>query len=384
MTGILILMGLSAALIAAGLLFRWACWIFVLSLSFIFFQERSYYNNHIYLFILIGVLLSFTDADRFLSLRRRIYTAIPRWQQFILGAQVMIVYFYGGLTKLKYDWWARQEPVRSLVEQYPADHWLTPLVKNDIMVYVLSFGGLGLDVLAPLLLWYKPVRRWAIWPFLLFHLANSRIFNDIGIFPFVMLTALVLYFETPEIPWFRNWVTKNRTHAKKSKGKAKAPAAPAPLVPQTGILTRNILIAYFCFQLVFPFRGFFLPNAMDWTGIAKHFSWRMKVDTRPVEEMEFWVHDPRTGQIMPVDHRTFVNEMQIMNLATDARALPAFARLIQEEAARMGVPGAEVKARIRVRYNGRPAQYFIDPDVDLATASYSPFRKLDWVVPLQE
>jgi vitamin K-dependent gamma-carboxylase len=136
--------------------------------------------------------------------------------------------------------------------------------------------------------------------------------------------------------------------------------------------------------LVFPFRGYFLPNPMDWTSIARNFSWRMKVDTRPIEEMAFSVVDPRTGQVSQVDIRSFVNDMQVINLAADARSVAAFARRIREEVAGQGIPNAIVKARIRVRYNGRPAQFFVDPEVDLASVKYSPFKKLDWVVPLVE
>jgi len=379
MLAILVLMGLSSLLLAAGVLFRWACWVFALSLSFFLFQDKSYYNNHIYMFILVGVLLSFTDADRFLSWRKGVYTAIPRWQQFILGAQVMIVYFYGGLTKLKMDWWYHKEPVTSLVGMLPNEHWLAPFLKTDFTIYLLTYGGLLIDLLAPLLLWYKPVRRWALIPFILFHSANSQIFNDIGIFPFVMLSTLVLYFETPEIPLFRNWFIK--TPASPTKGKTKPTVS---LVPETKTLTRNVLIGYFIFQLLFPFRGFFLPNPIDWTGIAKHFSWRMKVDTRPIEEMTFRVVDPRTGQVSQVDVRSFVNEMQMLNMSIDARSVAAFARRVREEVAAQGIPNAIVKARIRVRYNGRPAQFFVDPEVDLASVTYSPFKKLDWVVPLGE
>ncbi len=45
---------------------------------------------------------------------------------------------------------------------------------------------------------------------------------------------------------------------------------------------------------------------------------------------------------------------------------------------------AVVKARIMVRYNGRPPQLFVNPDIDLASVSYSPFEKLDWVIPLNK
>ena len=155
-------------------------------------------------------------------------------------------------------------------------------------------------------------------------------------------------------------------------------------MPLTRAWVRNFLVAWFVFQLLFPFRGFFLPNPMDWTGVAKNFSWRMKVDTRLPEEMSFFVENPANKQVLPVNIRTFINEMQLINLTIDARSVAAFARFLREEVARQGVPNAIVRARIRLRYNGRPAQFFVDPEVDLASVEYSPFKKLDWVVPLVE
>ena len=395
MLAILALMGLSALFIAMGVLFRWACWIFVFSLSFIFFQEKSYYNNHIYLFILLGVLLSFTHADHFLSLRNKNnrYDSVPRWQQFVLQAQFIIVYFYGGLTKLKPDWLFLKEPVVSLVKSFPGNHWLAPLFKTDFTIYLLNYGGLLLDILAPLLLWYKPVRRWAIIPFAGFHLANSRIFNDIGIFPFVMLCALILFYEAHELPFLRRPAVPSSSSGKTVKQKPDLRnrkseiAVGMPLsasMPATPVWVLNVLLVYFAFQLLFPFRGFFLPNPMDWTGVGKHFSWRMKVDTRPIEEFKFTVEQPATGQVMAVEVGTFANEMQILNMSNDARSVVVFARMLREQAAANGLKDGIVKARIRVRYNGRPAQFFVNPDVDLASVTYSPFKKMDWVVPLQE
>lgn len=393
MYAILAVMGLSGLLIAAGVMFRWACWAFALSLAFIFLQEKSYYNNHIYLFILLGVMLSFTHADHFLSLRRKAgrFTALPRWQQFIFQAQFVIVYFYGGLTKLKLDWWIRKEPITSMVNSFPSNHWLAPFFKTDFSIGVLTYGGLLLDILAPLLLWYKPVRRWAMIPFAAFHLANGRIFDDIGIFPYVMLCSLILFFETKELPLLRKWASPtpgvSQSGAPQPKGasqKSKTTEPLQPSVPVTPAWMKNVLVGFFAFQLLFPFRGFFLPNKMDWTGIGKNFSWRMKVDTRSIEEMTFTVHNPVNGQVSPVNVGSFVNQMQILNMANDVRSVAAFARKLRDHVARQGMPGAVVKARIRVRYNGRPPQLLVNPDVDLASVTYSPFRKLDWVIPFQE
>lgn len=388
-------MGISGLLIALGIWFRQACWVFVLSLSLIFFQEKSYYNNHIYLFILLGILLSFTRADHFLSLRSKKdrYVMVPRWQQFILQAQFMIVYFYGGLTKLKPDWLFLKEPVTSLVNTLPTAHWLAPVLKNGFGINLLTYGGLLIDILAPFLLWYKPVRRWALIPFALFHLANSRIFSDIGIFPFVMLCALVLFFETPELPWLRRRANVSGAGSgsePKKPAKRGATAQPAvaetrtDAVAATPVWIKRLLIGYFVFQFLFPFRGFLLPNDMDWTGVAKNFSWRMKVDTRKIEEFAFTVEHPVTHQTMAVEVGTFANEMQILNMSNDARSVAAFARMLKKEAAGKGVPDAIVKARIRVRYNGRPAQFFVNPEMDLATVKYSPFEEMSWVTPQEE
>lgn len=380
MLGILGLAGLAALFVALGVLFRWSCWVFALGLSFLFFQEKSYYNNHIYLFILLAVLLSFTRADGFMSLRskNRAFDAVPRWQQFILQAQIIIVYFFGGVAKMKADWLIRKEPAKSMVDFMAESHWLAPLLKNDFTVNVLTYGGFLIDILAPLLLWHKPLRRWALIPFVFFHLTNSLVFDDIGIFPFVMLAAMILFFETHELPWLRKLAVVLPSGEKKDD-----PGVPLVVLP-TSQLLRNVLIGYFVFQILFPLRGFFLPNQLDYTTIGNRFSWRMKADTRQIEELKFFVQHPDSQQELPVNIQTFVNELHINTMSRDPRTVAEFARMLRAEAKRQGLTGTVIKARIRIRYNGRPAQFFVSPDVDLASVTYSPFRKLDWVVPLQD
>ena len=384
MLGILGLTGLAALFIAAGVLFRWACWVFALGLSFIFFQEKSYYNNHIYLFILLAVLLSCTHADRFVSLRSKntpLWRAgglkVPRWQQFILQMQIVVVYFFGGVAKMKADWLFRKEPATSMVNFLADGHWLAPWLKNGLTVNVLTYGGFLLDILAPLLLWHKPFRRWALIPFVLFHLANSLIFDDIGLFPFVMLAAMILFYETHELPLLRKLAVPLPSVGKNDTS--------SPAVSRTPALLRNVLIGYFVFQLLFPLRGYFLPNQLDYTTIGNRFSWRMKADTRKIDDMQFFLKHPSSGQELPVNIQTFVNEMHINTMAHDPRAVAAFARMLRDEALRQGLPAdVTVKARILIRYNGRQPQLFVSPDVDLASVEYSAFQKLDWVVPLQE
>lgn len=385
---ILALMGIAALLIAAGLFFRWACWIFSLCLAFFLFQEKSYYNNHIYLFVLLPLLLSATDADRFFSLRKhpesavRIPQSIPRWQQFILQAQILIVYFFAGLVKLKADWLLRMEPMQSMIQQFSEQHWMAPLLRHDFNIYLFTYGGFLLDILAPFLLLYKPVRNWAWIPFALFHLANSQIFDDISIFPFVMLGAMILFFETREIPVLRSLSSIDKSASKPGKRTKAAMNLAAPSIPAVSKRIRWLLLGYFTFQVLFPLRGFFLPNPLDYTTIGNRFSWRVKADTRKPEEMRFSVVDPSSGQSSQVNIQSYLNPMQINCLASDPRAVRDFARFLKAELARQGLSAVAVKARIRFGYNGRPPQFFVDPEVDLASVGYSPFQKLSWVQPI--
>lgn len=370
MNAILLGMGICALLLALGLWMRFAGWFFALGLAYFFLQEKSYYNNHIYLFILMALLFTFTNADRFLSVggNKGYGPWIPRWQLFIFQFQILIVYFFGGVAKLTYDWIFRQEPVRTLLyEHITPDHWLAPLLKNELAVYLWAYGGFAIDFFAPILLWYKPLRKYAFGFFVFFHLANSQIFSDISIFPFVMLGTMVLFFDTHEIPFLR------RLAARRSA---------TDVAPAAAGWKKASLFAYFAFQLLFPLRGFFLPNPLDYTTIGNRFSWRMKVDTRKPVEFNVLLTDPASGQSARVEVNKFINEMQMTCITMDPRALRDFARMIQRESARLNNrPNCKVKAAIKFSYNGGPVQYFVDPSVDLTQVDYSPFEELAWVIP---
>lgn len=358
-----------------GLFFKWACRLFAAGYLYIFLLDKSIYNNHIYLFILLAFLLSFTDADKSLSVvsRKLKSVTIPNWQQFILQFQIVIVYFYGGLAKLRYDWLVECQPMRLLIEHMPDQHFLAGILKNDFGIYLLNYGGLLLDLGAPLFLWNKQWRRWAIYPFVLFHIFNSIIFRDIGIFPYVMISCLILFYYADELPYLKNKLNKNPAKKKLKK------ASPDPIREQALRKVPAVLVIYFVFQLLFPLRGYFLPNDMDWTTIGNRFSWRMKVDSRSIEKLEFIMIDTERNQSSPIEINRLINDMQILNISMDPRSAKDFASMLMIRAAAMNMQEIDVKAEIMVSYNGRQSQYFLSPDRDLTTVPYSPFTRLDWV-----
>ena len=193
------------------------------------------------------------------------------------------------------------------------------------------------------------------------------------------MIGLIIYFETEELPFIRKWFKK----APGTGLESEVEILNKPEKLRTSNWVYGFLVAYFAFQLLFPFRGHFFPNDLDWTTIGNRFSWRMKVDTRQVDEMSFSVFDPARDTTYLVDIRTMINEMQMLNLSMDPRSIADFGSLLHNIAAtKGGIANPVVNARIRVRYNGRPSQYYIDPATDISLVPHHFYQRLDWVNPV--
>lgn len=59
------IMWLGALGIALGYRYRTSCLMFVISYWYIFLLDKSVWNNHSYLYGLLGLLFSFTQANRY-------------------------------------------------------------------------------------------------------------------------------------------------------------------------------------------------------------------------------------------------------------------------------------------------------------------------------
>ena len=113
-----------------------------------------YFNNHFYLTSLLAFLLSFTAADHCFSIRswwrtrkgNSLQPLIPYWHLFILRAQVVIVYFFGGVAKLQGDW-LQGEPLRHWMKNKPVDlikapfSWFPQVLQEEWFIWAMSYGG---------------------------------------------------------------------------------------------------------------------------------------------------------------------------------------------------------------------------------------------------
>ncbi|HJU60714.1 MAG TPA: HTTM domain-containing protein, partial [Candidatus Binatia bacterium] len=314
-----LVIGLAAACVMVGFLYRIAAPIFFLAFTYSFLLDQTRYLNHFYLVCLIAFLMCFLPAERALSvdalLRRKIRSdVVPAWTLWLLRIQVGIPYFYGGIAKLNSDWIHGGEPMRT---------WLSPLARTpgghifaaDWVVYSFVIGGLMLDLLVvPLLLWRR-TRLFAFAAAVAFNLINAVIF-EIGIFPWMMLGALLIYFPpdlmrrfarafmSPGEPLMDAEAPQPQTIAEGSNG--------PPLTPSQKLVV-GLLATYLAVQLLLPLRHYLYPGNVSWTEEGHNFAWHMKLRTK-VGEAVFTVTHPRSGQTWTIKPEDYLKSHQLIKV----------------------------------------------------------------------
>jgi len=380
-------LGLGAACVMAGFLYRIAAPVFFLAFTYLFLLDQTRYLNHLYLVCLISFLMCFLPAERAFSvdalLRRKIRSSVvPAWTLWLLRAQVGIPYFFGGIAKLNSDWVHGGEPMRTWLSPLTRMRGFGPIFASDWLVYSFVFGGLLLDLLVvPLLLWRR-TRLFAFVAAILFNLINAVIF-EIGIFPWLMLGSLLIFFPPDLVRRFaRVFMSPGEEFpdAKPSqRTEAIAEKSSRPLSTSQRVVV-GLLAAYLAVQILLPLRHYLYPGDVSWTEEGHNFSWHMKLRTKGGEAV-FTVTHPRSGQTWTIKPDDYLASHQVTKMTTKPDLVLQFSHHLAEEKRREGYDDVEVRARVMVSLNGREPQLLIDPNVDLAKEEVSllPAR---WIVPL--
>ncbi len=376
-----LVLGLAAACVMAGFLYRIATPVFFLAFTYFFLLDQTRYLNHFYLVCLISFLMCFLPAERAFSvdawLRPKIRSdVVPAWTLWLLRAQVGIPYFYGGIAKLNSDWLRGGEPMRTWLSPLTRASGGSPVFTSDWIVYGFVIGGLLLDLLVvPLLLWRR-TRLFAFAAAVVFNLINAVIF-DIGIFPWLMLGALLIYFPPDLMRRFARAFTAPGKPAVDVRTLAKTDDAP---LSSSQKLVAGMLAAYIVVQLVFPLRHYLYPGNVSWTEEGHNFAWHMKLRTKDGDAV-FTVTHPASGQTWTIKPEDYLASHQVTKMTTKPDLLVLFAQYLAEEKRREGYDNVEVRANVMVSLNGRHPQLLVDPNVDLAKQEVSLLPQ-PWIVPL--
>ncbi|MGH8905922.1 MAG: HTTM domain-containing protein, partial [Egibacteraceae bacterium] len=202
MYGLWAVMGVLAALITVGGLYRFAAALFTLAFAYQFLLEQGRYLNHFYFMLLMAGLLAVVPAHRRWSvdawLRPRLRgDSAPAWTLWLLRFQVGVLYVYAGLAKLSADWLAGQ-PMRMWLAARADFPVLGPWLADPTAALGAAWLSAALDLLAVPLLLARRTRVAALVVIVAFHALNARLFT-IGVFPVLAMAGTLLFCE-PDWP----------------------------------------------------------------------------------------------------------------------------------------------------------------------------------------
>ncbi len=362
------LMGASALLLTIGYRTRLSAGLFFVLFSYVELLDKSAYLNHYYLVSLLALLCVFVPSGAAWSLDARRSGGelrVPRGSYWLLRGQMTIVYFYAGVAKLNPDWLWRAEPLRAWLATYSDTPLLGAWVEQPWLAPLMSWGGLVYDLsIAPLLLWRR-TRPLGVVFALGFHLTVGWMF-PIGVFPWVMLVAMTVFFQ-PD--WPRHFVGPGSVVSRLFRRLAwPVPSATAPRSAWCGPVSGRALTlaaAYLVVQALLPLRFVLYPGWVNWNEEGFRFAWRVMLMEK-VGHVEYDVDCPPSGERVHVYPRRELSKLQYRMMSTQPDMIHQYALYLADRYRGTCSSKVRVFADAWASLNGRPSHRLIDNTVDLA------------------
>ncbi len=359
--------------IAFGWQYRAAIIGYTILWAGVYFGQKTSYNNHYYLLLLMCFLFCLVPANRYASMDLRSGRAeksqlTPYWTIWIFKFLLLIVYFYAALAKLYPDW-LEGKPV-GIFLSHKADYpILGSMVGEHWLIMLISYGGIAFDFLIVPALWYKPTRRVAFAISIGFHLFNSIVFQ-IGIFPYMMLITTVLFFEPVYIRklFFRNSTDPSESNMSSS-------------MARRSILW--VLVPFFALMVILPLRPYFYPGSSHFTEEGHRLSWHMMLRSKQGTVYYRVVLPQKNKEIFVFPERELPQKMS-RSMAGRPDMIWQYAQRLKARYDAEGEADTEIYAVSRASLNGRKMVPLIDPAVDLAMAEWSHLSHNEWVLTLTE
>ena len=197
--------------VAAGLFYRAAAGLVCALVLWVQLIDVTNYLNHYYLLGLLTGLMALMPLGRAVSLDawRRPDTRVshfPVWCTYLLRVQVAVVYVHAGLAKATPDWLLHAQPLNIWLSARTDTPLVGALFDERAMAYAMSWGGFFFDTTIALFLAWRRTRVFAYVVVLAFHATVGRLF-PIGMFPWIMIAAVLVFFEPT---WPRDVIAKLR------------------------------------------------------------------------------------------------------------------------------------------------------------------------------
>ncbi|MTI21487.1 HTTM domain-containing protein [Fulvivirga sp. RKSG066] len=366
-----IIMGIAGLMVMVGLYYRLGIGMYTVMWSAVYFMQKTNYNNHYYLLMLLCMLMCLVPANAYASFDAKRKPSIrsltcPQWCIWLFVTQITLVYIYASIAKMYPDW-LEARPI-AIWFAGKADYPLVGgLLQERWLQYMVAYGGIAFDLLiAPGLIW-KKTRKAAFFASIFFHLFNSAIFQ-VGIFPYMGIAWAVFFFEPEKI---RALFFKRK------------PKASLDTTLQTSVSWKNKLIVYglgiyFIVQLILPIRHHFIPGNVFWTEEGHRLSWRMMLRAK-YGSVFFTIKDNEKNETWRVAPSELLTAKQSRSIATRPDMCWQFVQILKEKYAKEGKTDISIYAHSSVNLNGKKRQPLYKKEVDLAQVEWHRFKHADWL-----
>ena len=364
------LMGILGILIALGYKYRFSIISFTILWLGVYFMQKSAYNNHYYLLVLISFMMCFFPANSGSSIDSRQHPNIRSNTMFtyikwIVVAQLFLVYTYASVAKIYGDW-LDYRIIELLMQQRKDYPIIGPILQLPWVHKTIGITGIVFDALiVPALLW-KPTRKFAFIISIFFHLFNSVIFQ-IGIFPYLAMAFTVFFFDPNTI----------RNIFFKSKQEYVDNSIEFPSYKRLFLLGCGI---YFLSQVFLPIRHHFIKDNVLWTEEGHRLSWRMMLRSR-TGKIQFKVVNNDNGNAYMVRLKNHLTKKQMRKIAAYPDFIWQFSQQLKKEHTVKGESVSVYAIYSKVSINGKAFKPFIDPKVDLANEKWDHFGHHEWILP---
>lgn len=361
-----ILMGLASLGVMLGYRYRLSIILLTLLWAGVYYMQKTSYNNHYYLMLVICFYMCLVPANKYASLdvrsgRVKGELAMPAYYSWIFIFQIAVVYFYATVAKFYPDW-LDGTFVHLLYSGINVPDYFKEIFTKPAFYIAISYLGILYDgLIIPLLLW-KRTRTLAVIASLVFHLFNS-ITLHIGVFPYFALTFALFFYDPDQI--------RKRFFKKKPKLEEGAYGFTWDRKKM------GLLIGFMAVQLVLPIRHHFIEGDVLWTDEGHRLSWRMMLRSRGGYS-HFYVEDKKGHRERYPIEEVLTSKQQARVSSPDM--IWQMAQRIRKEYEKRGEKVA-VYCESWVSINNREYMSFIDETVDLGAVKWNYFGHNTWVLP---
>lgn len=360
-----VIMGILGILIMLGAKYRFAIISYTIMWAGVYLAQKTAYNNHYYLLLVISFYMCFLPANQYKSLDAKWNPSIkslvmPYWVSLLFIIQISIVYFFAAIAKFYPDWLDGTFTKNLLIGSTNIS-FIKNIFSKEWFYLFIAYSGILFDLLIVPFLLFKRTRTIAFIASFIFHIFNSIVLQ-IGIFPFFALGFILFFYEPETIQriFFRNKnvefsKTENLTHKN---------------------IVRYLLIPLLLIQLILPIRHHFIKGDVLITEEGHRLSWRMMLRHKS-GYIQFNIIDNDTKKSTVYYYNKNLTYKQVNALATKPDFIWQYCQRIKKE-----YEGKNISIFITCKntINQKPYRTLIDPKQDFAKAEWDYFFHNEWVL----